>query len=96
MKCQEFVLVEGLQINLKILKAVAFLSLCIIYKHGLKPFEWCVCETWGKLKCVLNIQCWWKKYNSYKPTKPACQELMQETADHFWCEKPGACVSQWF
>lgn len=41
MKCQEFV-VEGLQINLTIVKAVPFLSLCIIYKHGLKPFE-CVC-----------------------------------------------------
>lgn len=75
-----------------------FLSLCILYiihKHGLKPFD--VCETRGKLKCVLNIQCWWRNtsyfiLNSYKPTWAARQELMQEAADHFlvW-ENWGLC-----
>lgn len=61
----------------------------MVWNH-LNVCVWNLRQTEVRIKHTVLV----KKYNSYKPTKPACQELMQETADHFlvW-ETWGLCES---
>lgn len=73
-----------------------FLSLYIIYKHGLKPFEcvWNLKQTEVRIKHTVLV----KKYITFhfKQPQTLIGSLSRTHARNswafFWCEKPGACV----